>query len=71
MASKISFTCEGTHQGEDRGRGGPTITLVENEWAYCGHSGYTNHTWKRLDGDGLLIDEIALRGMALKRELTA
>lgn len=45
----IEFVCWLSHDGDDgRNRDGPTITLVEKTWAYCGAGGSDGHHWERI-----------------------
>ena len=65
MPGKINFVCRSEHDGEDCGRDGPTITLVEKLWAYCPRAGYQNHDWRSL-GDGVPLAELSVRVLSGK-----
>jgi hypothetical protein len=43
--AKIEYLCDRTHDVEQRNAGGPTITLIECKWAYCGAGGRGGHDW--------------------------
>ena len=67
MPGNIHHICLAEHNGEDRGAAGPTITLVEKQWAYCARGGYHDHEWKKLGDDGLPLAQITVQALAAKQ----
>ena len=67
MDGRIAFTCASTHDGEDCGRDGPTITLVATLWAFCARAGVAHHDWRRLDGMGMTLQELKVAALTHRR----
>lgn len=67
MPARVHYACDRRHDDEACGRAGPTITLVEKQWAYCPRGGYQNHDWKLVDRvDGVPIADLHARILAGK-----
>ena len=48
MLANIDFMCRARHESDASYTEGPTITLNEGCWAYCGRGASQHHQWERV-----------------------
>ncbi len=61
--AKFLFVCAAAHDGAQRSREGPAITLVSRQWAYCVRGGLDGHDWREVDG-GMTLEELQTKSVA-------
>lgn len=59
--ANIDFVCHADHANDTRNTAGPTITLNDGLWSYCGRGACEHHRWERVPTTTLTEIQLASR----------